>query len=98
MCTGERQSWHVSAAADWMPSKPKRHRYRRTLSRRGWQNLQVGKNRRSECRPPRRHEESVGGTSPTAAGQQCTEGIGLAQGPIPAVLHTEPLAADVRTC
>ena len=38
-----------------MSSKPKPHRHRRTLCRRGRQNLRVGKTRRSECRP-RRHE------------------------------------------
>ena len=90
MCTRELQSSRGSAAVDWTPSKPKPHRHRRTLSRRGRQNLRVGKTRRSECRL-RRHEESVGGASPTAAGQRCTEGIGLARGPIPAVLRTGPL-------
>jgi len=72
MCTRELQSWRDSATADWMPSKPKPHRHRRTLFRRGRQNLRVGKTRRSECRP-RRHEESVGGAFtalPTAAGQR----------------------------
>ena len=56
MCTRELQSWRDSVAANWMPSKLKPHRHRRTLSRRGRQNLRVGKTRRSECRP-RRHEE-----------------------------------------
>ena len=32
-----------SAAADWMPSKPKPHRHRRTLSRRARQNLRSAK-------------------------------------------------------
>ena len=68
MCTRELQSWRDSAAADWMLSKPKPHRHRRTLSRTSRQNLRVGKTRGSECRPCR-HEESVGGASPTAAGQ-----------------------------
>jgi len=42
MCTRELQSWRDSAAADWMPSKPKPHRHRRTLSRRGRHSLRVG--------------------------------------------------------
>jgi len=50
MCTRGLQSWRDSTAADWMPSKPKPHRHRQTLSRRGRQNLRVGKTRRSECR------------------------------------------------
>jgi len=95
MCTRELQFWRDSAAVDWMPSKLKPHRCRRTLYRRGQQNLRVGKTHRSECRPYR-HEESVGGTSPTAAGQQCTEGIRLARGPILAVLRTEPLKAEME--
>jgi len=85
------QSWRNSAAADWMPSKPKPHRHRRTLSRRGRQNLRVCETRRSECRPHRR-EGSAGGTSLTAAGQRCTEGIWSARGLIPVVLRTELLA------
>ena len=40
--TREPQSWRNSAAADWMPSKPKPHRHRRTLSRRGRHSLRVG--------------------------------------------------------
>jgi len=43
MCTRELQSWRDSATADWMPSKPKPHRHRQTLSRSGRQNLRVSK-------------------------------------------------------
>jgi len=90
MNTRERQSWRDSAAADWVQSSPKPHRRRRTLSHRSRQNLRIGKTRRSKCRPCRR-EESFAGASLTAARQWCTETIGLAQGPIHVVLHTEHL-------
>jgi len=53
-----------------------------------WQNLRVDKIRRSDLR---KHEESAGGASLTAAGRRCTEEIGSVRGLIPAVLHTERL-------
>jgi len=79
MSTRRPHSWCVcdSAAADWMPSKLKPHQHRWSLSHRARQNLRVGESGRFECRQ-HRHEESAGGASLTAAGQWCTEGIGLA--------------------
>jgi len=45
MSTRGLQSWRDLAAADWMLSKPKLHRRRRTFSQRARQNLRVGKTR-----------------------------------------------------